>query len=58
MEHIYTDLTGRFSVTINRGMQCMLILYAYNTNEILVEPFETRSDADMLHAYDVLTKTL
>ena len=58
MEYIYKYLTGRFPVTSNRGMQCMLILYAYDTNEILVEPFKTRSDADMLHEYDVLYDTL
>ena len=36
----------------------MLILYAYDTNENLVEPIKTRSDADMLRAYDVLYDTI
>ena len=36
----------------------MLIPYAYDTNAVLVEPTKTRSDADMLHAYDVLYDTL
>ena len=44
---IYTDLTGCFPVTSNRGMQYMLILYAYDTNAILVEPIKTRSYADI-----------
>ena len=47
MENIYTDLTGRFPVTSNRVMQYMLILYAYDTNAILVEPIKTRSYADI-----------
>ena len=37
---IYTDLTGRFPVTNNRVIQYMLILYAYDTNAILVEPIK------------------
>ena len=36
----------------------MIIIYAYDTNEILVGPIKTRSDADMLRAYDVLYDTL
>ena len=39
-------------------MQNMLILYAYDKNSILVKPIKTRSDADMLRAYDVLYHTL
>ena len=33
---IYTDLTGRFPVTSNRGIKYMLILYEYDTNVTLV----------------------
>ena len=36
----------------------MLILYAYDTNEILVEPIKTIIVADMLRIYDVLYDTL
>ena len=38
-------------------MQYMLILYAYDTNGILVEPIKM-GDADKLHTYDVLYDTL
>ena len=55
---ICTDLTGRFQVTSNRGIQYLLIIYAYDTNAILVEPIKTGSDTDMLRAYDVLYYTL
>ena len=55
---LFTYLTGPLPVTSNRGMQIMVILYAYDTTEILVEPIKTRSDADMLHAYSVLHDTL
>ena len=36
----------------------MLILYSYDTNEILVEPIKTISDTYMLRSYDVLYDTL
>ena len=35
-----------------------IILYVYDTYEILVDPIKTRSDADILRAYDVLYVTL
>ena len=54
----YTDLTGSFPVTNKRGLQYILILYEYDTNEILVEPIKTRSDADMLRAYTFVYETL
>ena len=44
---LYTDLTASFPFISNRGMNYMLILYAYDTNAILVEPTKTRSDLDM-----------
>ena len=36
----------------------MLILYAYDTNTIFVEPIKSISDTDILYAYDVLYDTL
>ena len=36
----------------------MLILYAYDTNPILMEPIKMRSDIDMLREYYVLYDTL
>ena len=36
----------------------MLILYAYDKKEILVEPIKTRSNTDMLRVYGVLYDTL
>ena len=39
-------------------MKYILIIYEYDTNEILVEPIKKGSVADMLRAYDVLYDTL
>ena len=38
-------------------MKYMVILYAYDTNEIFVEPIKTRSYADMLRGHYVLYNT-
>ena len=45
---MYTDLTERFQLTSNKGMHYMLILYAYDKNQILVKPNETKSDTGIL----------
>ena len=42
---VYTDVSGCLQVTSNRGMKYMLNLYAYDTNSILLEPINTRSDS-------------
>ena len=55
---VYTYLTRSLTFIINSGMRYMLILYEYDTNDIQVEPIQSRSDTDMLHAYDVLYDTL
>ena len=39
------------------GMQHILIVYAYDTYEIMVLPIKRRRDTDMLNAYDVLYNT-
>ena len=36
----------------------MLILYAYDTDSVLVEPIKTKSNTDVLRAYDVLYEIL
>ena len=55
---MYTDLTGRFQVAKKKRMQYMLIIYAFDTNTVLVEPTKTRSDEDILRTYDILYYTL
>ena len=36
----------------------MLILYAYESNENLVDPIKSKSDTDILRAYDTVYETL
>ena len=54
----YTYLIGYFPVTSDRGIQYILILYAYGTNSVLVEPIKTIIDTYMVCSYDVLYDTL
>jgi hypothetical protein len=51
---VYTNLTGAFPVTSLSGNKYMLILYDYDSNSILVEPMESRSNYEALRAYKVL----
>ena len=54
---VYTDITGIFPFTSNRGIHYMIILYEYDTKAIFLEPIKTRSNTDILCAYDVLYDT-
>eukprot|EP00957_Ditylum_brightwellii_P102335 7800467-Ditylum_brightwellii.AAC.1 len=37
---VYTDLTGKFSVTSTSGAQYMLIAYDYDSNAIIARPLK------------------
>ena len=51
---IYTDQTGRFPVQSSRGYKYIMILYDHDSNAILAEPMKSRSDHDMIRAYEKL----
>jgi hypothetical protein len=51
---ISTDLTGRFPTTSSRGNKYILVLYDYDSNAILTEPMQNRSDKEHLRAYNKL----
>ena len=55
---IHSDLTGRFPVTSIQGHKYLLIVYDYDSNAILAEPLRSRSDTDLLHAYDTVINLL
>jgi hypothetical protein len=46
--HTYTDLTGRFPTTSNRGYTYILVLYDYDSTNIQAEPMKSRSDAEAI----------
>ena len=55
---IYTDQTGFFPVTSNRGYKYIIITYDYDSNNILAEPFKSRTSLHIKHAYKNMQKLL
>jgi hypothetical protein len=50
--HTHIDLTGRFPTTSAKGKKYVLVLYDYDTNNILTEPMKNRGDKEMVRAYN------
>ena len=50
----YTDLTGRFPVTSTTGAKYIFLLYHYDTNSILAETMNNKSDEEALRVYTKL----
>jgi hypothetical protein len=58
MDHIYTDLTGRFPKTSLSGNKYIVMLYDYYSNIILAAPMKNREDTEMVRAFDLLIQSL
>ena len=48
---VYSDQTGHFPVTSIKGLKHVSILYSYDANEVLLEPFNSITVKYVLHAY-------
>ena len=48
---IYTDRTGKFTITSSQGNKYILIMYLYDANAILASPMNSRSVSHILEAY-------
>jgi hypothetical protein len=55
---IHSDLTGHFPTTSAKGNKYFLVLYDYDTNNILTEPIKSRRDQEMVRAYNKLVQEL
>jgi hypothetical protein len=53
--HIYMDLTGRFPSVLGWGYMYSIVLYYFDTNNILTEPMKNRSDSEAICIYNELT---
>jgi hypothetical protein len=53
-----SDLTGRFPTTSAKGNKYVLVLYDYDTNNVLTEPMKIRGDQEMVRAYNKLIQEL
>jgi hypothetical protein len=51
---IYTDQMGRFAFQSSRRYKYIMILYDHDSNAILAEPMKSRSDHEMIRAYEKL----
>ena len=61
MDHsakIYTDQTGSFPVTSNKGNKYILVTYHYDSSIIHAEPLKTRSGLDLTTEYQKLQSLL
>ena len=55
---IHTDQTGRFPTPSSAGNNYVMVLYDYDSNAILVQPFKTRHDTVIKEAYAALLERL
>ena len=55
---MYTDQTGKFTVTSFCGYQYIMVLFEIDSNNILVEPMKSRSTGNMILAYQTLVDRL
>jgi hypothetical protein len=55
---IYTDQTGRFPVVSSKGNKYIMILYDYDSNDILAQPIKDRKSPDLLRAFQVMEQEL
>ena len=56
-EQMFSDLTGCIPWVSSTGMQCLFIVYNYDSNAILMEPIKNRKKETLLEAYkQILTR--
>ena len=55
---IYTDLTGAFPVTSERGNKLLYIAYSYDANGILWEPMKSKNDSEMSRMFKTVYENL
>ena len=48
---IYTDQTGKFLIMFSQGNKYIIIMYLYDSNEILASPLNSRSGSHIMEAY-------
>ena len=49
-----TDQTGRFPILSNKGNQCIMLMYDYDSNGILVHPMKNRTATEITNAFTIL----
>lgn len=57
-ETIFSDQTGQYPTTSQRGNKYIMVLVEIDSNAILVEPMKSRNDSEMIRAYDAIVQRL
>ena len=52
----FSDQIGRFPVTSNKGNRYVMIMYEYESNDILVEGLKSRTGDELLRAFKKITE--
>jgi hypothetical protein len=55
---IHSDLTGGFPTTSAKCNKYVLVVYGYDTNNVLTEPMRSRGDQEMVRTYNKLIQEL
>ena len=55
---VSTDQTGHFHATFSCGSKYLMVLYDHDSNAIIPEPIQSRSEAELIRAYSVLHSKL
>jgi hypothetical protein len=55
---VFTNQTGRFPITSNRGHAYLIIFYIYDANFIASVPIKNRTKQELLQAYQITYKYL
>jgi hypothetical protein len=55
---VFSNQTGRFPITSNRGHACLVIFYIYDTNFIASVPIKNQTKQELLHANQITYKYL
>jgi hypothetical protein len=56
--NVFSDQTGRFPQTSSRGNKFIMIFYDYDSNAILDEPLKSRSESELVRAFNKLHQYL
>ena len=49
---VYTNLTGKFTVTSISGHKYVMVLYHYDSNGIFFRPMKNRSNLEAMRVYE------
>jgi hypothetical protein len=55
---VYTDQTGKFPITLNRGNKYIMVMHEVGSNYIDAEPLKSRAENELVKAYETLYERL